>query len=309
MLQTNKTFRQWENHFGYHPSPQGKTRFPSLVMPRIFNVTLIQPAGYAHAMALYEIGLLLQHSLQSLGFACSYQLNRVEALATNIILGYQMLDSPASIPDCDFIIYQLEQLSAREGWFQPRLTEFFRAANEVWDYSLENIDFLRQHGVENVKHLPLGFHEKLQVITSNSCDIDVLFYGSMNERRANVLQALSQDFRVEHLFGVYGVERDRYIARSKVVLNVHFYDAQIMEQPRVAYLMNNRRFVLSEASPINPYATGMCVAAYEQLVSATRYWLEHPAEREVAAHRGYEFLRRHPMTEYLRHVLSIPPHP
>jgi hypothetical protein len=278
-------------------------------MPRLFNVTLIQPAGYGHAMALYEIGLLLQYSLQSLGFACSYQLNRVESSATNIILGYQTLDSPASIPDCEFIVYQLEQLSDREGWFQPRLTEFFKAARQVWDYSLENIAFLRQHGVENVKHLPLGFHEKLQLITPESCDIDVLFYGSMNERRANVLQALSQDFRVQNLFGVYGAERDRYIARSKVILNIHFYDAQIMEQPRVAYLMNNRRFVLSEASPINPYAAGMCVAAYDQLVSATRYWLEHPAQREVAAHHGYEFLRQHPMTDYLRHVLSLPPHP
>ena len=41
------------------------------------------------------------------------------------------------------------------------------------------------------------------------------------------------------LFGDYGEVRDRWIARSRVVLNIHFYDIKVAEQVRLSYLLNN----------------------------------------------------------------------
>lgn len=273
-------------------------------MPKSFNVCLIQPSGYIHSLAFYETGLLLQFSLQSLGFECSYQTNQVEPHATNILLGYNVVDDANQIPDCEYIVYQLEQLSEKEGWFKTAYMEIFRRAAEIWDYSTENIAFLRSRGLSAVRHLPFGFHERLESIAPTEPDIDILFYGGVNVRRQKILEALAQHFRVHVLTGCYGPERDVFIARSKMVLNIHFYEAQIMEQPRVSYLLNNKRFVLSEESPVNPYRNALAVADYASLTEAAAYWLAHPQLRLEAAQMGYDFLRRHPMIENLRSLMT-----
>ena len=45
------------------------------------------------------------------------------------------------------------------------------------------------------------------------------------------------------LQGVYGAERDAWIVRSKVVLNIHYYMPASLEAPRLGYL-----WVFSEMS-------------------------------------------------------------
>ncbi len=273
-------------------------------MHKPFNIVLVQPDGYVHAMALHEIALLLNYSFQSLGLPCSYQVNKLDAAATNIILGYQILGQASEIPDCDFIIYQFEQLSDREGWFRPEYLEMFGRAREVWDYSPENIAFLNARGIHHTKLVSLGFHERLQTIAPQLPDIDFLFYGCINERRKKVLEELATFASVQTLFGTYGLERDQMIARSKIVLNIHFYEAQIMEQPRISYLLNNRRFVLSETSPFNPYGDALATASIHHMVDTARYWLENSHERESLAKQGYDYIRQRPMTEVLRAVIA-----
>jgi hypothetical protein len=181
--------------------------------------------------------------------------------------------------------------------------------------------------------LPIGFHEKLRTIPDRtgsdvqnsilpgaditawqesppakmnsvrqSPPIDVLFYGSMNERRKAVLQDLARDLSVKALFGAYGPERDAWIARSKIVLNIHYYERQILEQVRISYLLNNRRFVLSEQSARNPYGAALATAPYWELAAQCRFYLNHPAERERLADAGFRWLQERPMTESLRQI-------
>jgi len=255
-------------------------------------------------MAFHEIGLLLYHSLTSLGYPCRYQINQFDTDAVNILLGYQILNDASSIPPCEFIIYQLEQLSDHEGWFKAEYLSIFGRAREIWDYATENIRFLAAKGIEHVRHLPIGFHEKLQTIAVQSPVYDVLFYGCLNQRREAVLRDLARDCNVKVLFGLYGPERDRYIAQSKVVLNIHFYEAQIMEQPRITYLLNNARFILSETSRVNPFGDGLCAVPYDQLTEQCRYWLQHPDEREQTARCQFDLFRQAPMTGYLQDLLK-----
>ena len=56
-----------------------------------YNVAILQPQGYAHSMALLEVGRLLQLSFQSLGFSCSLKINDLDRSAINVILGYHLL--------------------------------------------------------------------------------------------------------------------------------------------------------------------------------------------------------------------------
>jgi hypothetical protein len=58
---------------------------------------------------------------------------------------------------------------------------------------------------------------------------------------------------VHHAYDVWGPARDELIARAKVVLNLHYYEAAIFEQVRVSYLLNNEALVISESSEFVPY--------------------------------------------------------
>jgi hypothetical protein len=268
-----------------------------------YNVVLVQPPGYVHAMCFVEIGRLLVESLRTLGYASELRVNRFDAKATNVVLGYHLIPTASVVPPCRLVMYQLEQLSDREGWFRANHLAVLRRAAAVWDYSEENIAFLRPKGIEDVRWLPIGFHEALATIPTQESDVDVLFYGSVNPRRAKVLEDLARDCSVKSLFGVYGDERDAWIARSKIVLNIHYYEAQILEQARLSYLVNNGRFVVSEQSKLNPFGEGIVTAPYERLAETCRVWLERPAQREEIARTGQAVFRTRPMTEYLRSVL------
>jgi 2-polyprenyl-3-methyl-5-hydroxy-6-metoxy-1,4-benzoquinol methylase len=269
-----------------------------------YNVVLLQEPGYVHALGLSEIGQLLHQSFRSLGVPSRFQINHLEPEAINVLLGYHRIADAASIPSEPFIVLQLEQLSDREGSFRPVHLEIFRRAIAVWDYSIENVEFLRSKGLTNVRHLPIGYHEALETIEHTDPEIDVLFYGSINERRRRVLRELSDHCTVKPLFGVYGPQRDHYIARSRIILNVHFYESQVMEQVRLSYLLNNRCFVLSESSAVNPFGDSIVTAPYEQLADCVHHWLARPEERSRKADAAYRAFRARPMTEYLARVLS-----
>jgi hypothetical protein len=181
-----------------------------------------------------------------------------------------------------------------------------RGSLEGWDYSTENIAFMAEKGITNVQLLPLGYHEALRTITpAADKDVDVLFYGSLNDRRRAVLERLAPQCRVQHLFGVYGEERDRWIARSKIVLNMHYYPAQIFEQVRTSYLLNNGCFVIAEDAPHNPYADCLVAVPYEDLVDRCLYYLHNAEERERIAREGLERFSRRPMTQYLQPVVEL----
>lgn len=271
-----------------------------------YHILLISPQGYPHAQGLLEMGKLLQYSFESLGISCTLGSNTYDPARRNIMLGYHMLDDPAWLAAHPCIVYQLEQLSDREGWFNRQRQAVLQAAAEVWDYCPQNEAFLHAKGIRNVKLLPIGFHEKMQTIPPAEADIDVLFYGSVNPRRRAVLDPLGKQCKLQTLFGVYGEERDRFIARSRIILNLHFYEAQIMEQVRVSYLLNNRCFVISEDSPDNPYPDCLITASHDRLVETCLHWLRVPDERAALAQAGFAEFARRPMADNLRAVLQQP---
>jgi hypothetical protein len=82
----------------------------------------------------------------------------------NILLGYHLLMYHEDLKKFRYIVYQLEQLSNRVGWFNENLEKILRGAHCIWDYSLENISFLKNIGIRNFKYLPIGYHENLETI-------------------------------------------------------------------------------------------------------------------------------------------------
>jgi hypothetical protein len=210
---------------------------------------MVKPEGYVHAQAFQEVAETLMHALQRMGAPARIATNQVDSQAVNIVLGWHLLSEGAlaDLPS-QTVLYNLEQLDERNRSMLSRLlvlgTRF-----EIWDYSRRNLEILHGAGFQGtLNHAPVGFVAELSRIPKDSeQDIDVLFYGSVNDRRAKILKELrSQGLRVEAVFGVYGAERDALIARSKVVLNMHYYDSSIFEIVRVSYLLANRKAVVAE---------------------------------------------------------------
>lgn len=192
-----------------------------------------------------------------------YGLSRLDGLPDRtIVLGAHHL--PPDLRPND-IIYNLEQ---RESPLLDNNALHLYRQHEVWDYSSSNVRWLRDNGVR-ARHVPIGFVPELQRINKVTPDIDVLFYGLVNERRRRILDELRRKgLVVQELVNCYGNDRDALIGRSKIVLNTHFYETKIFEMVRCSYLFANKICVVSEDSVDVPerMRTEIPFAPYEHLV-------------------------------------------
>lgn len=209
--------------------------------------------------SFYECILFCMGSLRDLGYEVSYADNQLRDGAVNIILGsHTDLSENASWAAMsrqakDIIIYNWEQVGSDVPHFTPRYIRQM-INTHVWDYNVNNVAALKLAGVQDIHYVPLSYTNNMTRISSHEIqDIDVLFYGVVNERRKKTLHAIrAMGLKVvstEECPWMKGEIRDQYIARSKVVLNMHFFDvAKIFEVVRVSYLLANQKAVVSEVA-------------------------------------------------------------
>ena len=266
-----------------------------------FAVVTPDPAQWFHVRAFDEAVDAIQAGLGDLGLSCERSVGRFLEGCTNIVFGAHLLPPGSALP-ADAVVYNLEQIVEGAIWVTPGYLERLRR-HRVWDYSAQNVAALAAMGVREPLHVPLGHAAALERIAPTAEDIDVLFYGAYNERRLALLERLSRaGWKVVRSNGVYGAERDAVVARSRIVLNVHFYEQSRLEVPRCFYLMANGRFVLSETSPDaedTGLAGGMAFASYAHLEEACVRYLERPAERAAIAAAGRDLLRSRPQSALL----------
>jgi len=275
-----------------------------------YNICLIKPDQYIHSLAFIELGELLLYSLQDLGFQSQLQFNELTPDAQNIIIGCHLLNTNyiKEIPKSS-IILNTEQIYADSTNSNSAIIEWVKHF-ETWDYSERNILKFKELGLRHPKHLKIGFQKELvRIPVSTEQDIDVLFYGSMNERRLKVINELrAKSLKVQTIFGVYGPERDGLISRSKIVLNHHFYQSQIFEIIRVFYLLSNSIPVVGEVnttSSIDPmYLDGVNAAPYEALTSACIHLIQDKALREQLSYKALTTISQYPQKNFTAELLK-----
>lgn len=163
------------------------------------------------------------------------------------------------------VIYQSEPL-VQHHWFNPdRILENLQGADEVWDYDLENINFLREHGIEAKFRPPLYSKNLKRVNNLENPEIDILFHGTMTPYRTQMLHNLVSDpvvsepylerymnLNIVIAYNYLGSKLDALIANSKIVVNINPYDGEArQQQTRISYLLTNNKCVLSERNKIN----------------------------------------------------------
>jgi len=265
------------------------------------NVVFIGPNNDPYSEALRDIAECICEGFGSLGYLAELNLNKFAEDSLNFIMGWHLLsvDDLDNIPR-NSIIYNLEQLDEKNYFYVDpliKLSRFF----DVWDYSQKNIDVLMASGVARLPRLmKIGTSKSMnRIANADVQDIDVLFYGTMNDRRADVMAQLKKaGVNVVNLFAVYGEERDSYIARSKIVLNVHSHLTYIFETVRVSYLMANGKAVVAECNDATEVDAdlllGVKAVEYKNLVPTciellkdekARVALELNAQKTISAKR------------------------
>lgn len=275
-----------------------------------FAVLTVTPPNYIHSQAFSEVAETIHHGL----FASGHQsviTHEVLPEHRHIVLGTNLLPAVSiELPE-DTILYNLEQISPDSPWITDSVLALFQRFT-LWDYSLRNCEQLQLMGCRHVQHVPLGYVPQLtrmEPLAEEAQEIDILFYGSLNEKRAKVLDALREKgLSVVELFGEYGAERDQAIARAKIVLNIHLYEAQIFEIVRVSYLLANHKFVLSESSPNDPdaeaFKDGVAFVDCDHMVEACLSFLQNPQERQRIAEAGFQLMTQRSETAFLREALQ-----
>lgn len=265
-----------------------------------YSIYIVSPPGYPHSQSFTEVAEGLKEGFAELGFVAPIVTTTEQITGRAVILGANLIPSfNLHVPD-DAILFNLEQASS--AWFTDAYTNLLRR-HEVWDYSTQNIELLRQKGV-TAKFCPIGYEPCLTRIAPREEDYDVLFYGSVFGRRTEILRRFQEaGVVVNVLFGCYGSERDAWIARSKIILNLHAYENAPLERVRLSYLWANKKFIISEQSIDQGLGQDAVYTPTEQLPAMCYQYLQDPVGRSIVAQRGFDQFSQTRQSEYLKWVL------
>ena len=148
------------------------------------------------------------------------------------------------------IVFNQEPLRAKQRKFMH--FEYFvwmNQADELWDYDEENVKYLKLIRPDAKLHLLKPYKEWPKEAEK---DIDILFYGSMNDHRKKILDELSKRHNVKVLTKCWGDELDSWILRSKILLNLHYYtETALQEQARMIRWIGAPCRIVSEPSVHN----------------------------------------------------------
>ena len=179
---------------------------------------------------------------------------------TLVGLGPQFLPTLKEVytkyPNLKPIAYQFEQLWSGSRHVNNQLGDWVNHAYDVWDYDLDNIAFTANTFGRSPKFRPLVYAEGLKKITTvDNPEIDVLFYGTTNDRRTHIMSMIRSQNPGKNIAwsNAWGDKLDVLIGKSKVILNLHYYETCLQEQARMFYPLINGKCIVSEPSKVNYY--------------------------------------------------------
>ena len=275
---------------------------------RHFSIWIVSPPGYLNSRCFEEVAQGLRAAFAELGFDAPVITEPAKIQDYAIVLGANLLATARGELPCRLILYNLEQIQKNSHWLKPEYIDLLRRY-PVWDYSMRNIEALKDYGIMNAALCGIGYMPALTCFRPASEDLDVVFFGTMNPRRKGVLDQIAESGKhVKTGFNIYGKERDALYARAKIVLNMHVFEAQIFEIVRVSYLLANRKCVVSETGRDSgleePLRGGIAFAPYNDLAGTCLRLLEQEDERARLAAQGFELFSAHSQVPMLKRALE-----
>jgi tetratricopeptide (TPR) repeat protein len=279
---------------------------------RQVQLVLIEPDNYPHMAGLADLVAAFRSAFAELGVHAEIVRNKLSTDRMNIVFGAHLIDGRVvaeGLP-ANTVLVNLEQLRGNNLKARSSYADLLRRF-AVWDHSERNIAELKAlAGTSRVHRIGIGFAPGMQTIAPQAEQTtDVLFYGSLNERRRAILKALEEaGLRVQCLYGVYGAERDQAIAGAKVVLNIHFYADSIHEIVRTSHLLANRKAVVCECNADTEIDEDIrqAVAAvrYDQLAETCIALVRDDARRRELEQAGFAIFSRRSQAAMLAEAIA-----
>ncbi|KHK01267.1 methyltransferase domain-containing protein [Desulfovibrio sp. TomC] len=271
-----------------------------------FSIAILAQPNDVYWRAAEDVVYPLRDALSGMGYAVEILTRDLSDKSVNIIFGLQDVpDFPLNDIPPNSIIYNIEQITKGSKALQPHYIESL-CNFTVWDYSERNIDILKRNfKATSIRHIPLGYVPEMVCLRDDyPKDIDVLFYGSMNKRRQSIIDALlERGLNAVAVGKIFGHERNFLIARSKIVLNMHYYTPGIFEEVRMGFLLANKKTIVCERNAdttVPPAFEDTCAfAPYEALVETITRLLAHPEHCAEQGARGQSCFTKRPYADIL----------
>jgi hypothetical protein len=216
------------------------------------HLCIQQPANYVHSLGLLDQARYFRYQFRRLGVSVSISKNRLRYDAINFVFGAHLGFEAVQVQSHACVFVNLEQLGEGGAQVSPEYLQLL-SSSAVVDYHAGNCSAYSACPSE-VPVLPLLFAPYLkpaQAIPLEERPIDLLFFGSINERRRAWLDRIEALGLSVAVFDgpLYGPERDQFICQAKAVINMHFYASSRFEQARVAHCLSLGTPVISERAP------------------------------------------------------------
>ncbi len=281
------------------------------------NLVTIEPEGNPHTASFSDLVSSFESALRALGITVRTRKNEVGVEGVNLLIGAHLIASPESadrIP-ANTVIVNLEQLRGFNIGARPVYANLMRRL-AVWDYSPRNIAQIKSlMRTPYVSRFKIGYTPEMTRCQPQTPTTDVLFYGSLNDRRAAILKGLHEaGLNVKHLFSVYGAERDAAIADAKIVLNMHFYEDSLHEIGRTSYLLANSKAIVSECGPDteieDDIREAMIAVPYKDIVASCVALIRDEPRRLALEKKAFEIFSKRSQAEMLHDAIvatTFPP--
>lgn len=247
-----------------------------------------------------EVAICLRDAIRAAGHPCEHLINCIDPSAYSIVLN-AFPDLEGRLAHLDrrrCAIFNFEQLGSTSALAGPGYRQWL-ADWLVLDYHAGNVAFLeRENGArQQVLELPIVPSRSLASTGPHEKSVDVLFYGTLSDRRRAVLNRLEErGLKIEVVAGAYGQELAPAVQRARLVLHIHFYDNSLFPIARVLQPVMQGVPVVCETSrfsPLNDWSdSGIAFAGYDGLVQACVELLGEPQEMERRAAAAQAFAGR-----------------
>lgn len=276
-------------------------------------INVIERNPYAPTPWVFsEVAVCLRDSIRAAGYPSEHLQQRIDPEAFSIVLGMfpQHVGEIEHLDPKRCAIFNFEQLASGSQYANPEYREWL-ANWMVIDYHHANLALLRrENGTRQIAYeLPIVPSPSLKTIGDEPKDIDVLFFGSVNDRRTQVFHEIeAMGLRLEVVQGGYAEHLASLIRRAKLVLHVHFYETAYFPVARMLQPVVMGVPVICESSfhsDLNDWSfSGIVFADYEHLAETCRDFVEAPERRIVRARMTHAFVEHIDFATPFGHVID-----
>jgi glycosyltransferase involved in cell wall biosynthesis len=221
-----------------------------------------------------------------------------------------------------YIMYNIETQNYIDNTIEYK--NKLQGANAVINIYNFNLEELKYHTklYNKMIYIPLTYHISLEnmynvnILDEKNQDIDVLFYGSLNKRRIDIIDILKQSginiYVAQNYFpdNCFGKDKDNLIERSKIILLLNYYYDDY-DMVRATYLLSKKKCIICDDYGYsyilkNMYNNTFPVVKTEELSNNLKILLYNKERRLEIGRNGYEFIKNNLNVEnYINPLIEL----